>query len=160
MFQRQVSAISTGKPENSFFILPPNEQTHLFPTATVHDVVGICKYDLESGRVVLSAQLPRTYWTVSIYTNSGTQIYSLDDVQAGSNSLTIDLTRAKSLLQQLFAKNDGDDTGQIENLGWKVETTERRGLAVVWIPLSDTLMRGATEETIKASHCEAKALGQ
>ena len=84
---------------------------------------------------------------------------ALDDVQAGNNSFTVELTRAKTLLQQLLAKNDGEDGGQIENLGWKVETTKRRGLAVVWIPLSDVLMRGGIEDIIKGSDCKAKVLG-
>jgi uncharacterized membrane protein len=160
IFQKKLYAASGGKAANSFFILKPDEQSQLFPSATAHDVVGVCKYDLDSGHVVFSAQLPASYWTLSIYTDTGTQIYALDDVQAGSNKFTIDLTRAKSMLQQLFAKNDGEDGGQIENLGWKVETTQRRGLAVVWVPLSDAMMRGATEEIIKGSHCEAKALEQ
>jgi hypothetical protein len=46
---------------------------------------------------------------------------------------------------------------QIENLGWKVETTERRGIAVVWIPLADPLMRANIENTIMASKCRPKA---
>ncbi len=159
MFQKKLYAMSSGKPDNSFFILPRDEQSQLFPTATFNDVVGVCKYDLNAGRVVLSAKLPRSYWTLSIYTDSGTQIYALDDVQAGNNSFTVELTRAKTLLQQLLAKNDGEDGGQIENLGWKVETTKRRGLAVVWIPLSDVLMRGGIEDIIKGSDCKAKVLG-
>lgn len=157
MFQKKLYALSSAKPDNSFFILPHEEQSQLFPIATANDVVGVCKYDLDAGRVVLSAKLPRSYWTVSIYTDSGTQIYALDDVQAGSNSFTVDLTRAKTLLQQLLAKNDGEDGGQIENLGWKVESTERRGLAVIWVPLSDALMRGGVEDTIRESDCKVKA---
>jgi uncharacterized membrane protein len=156
IFQKKIHAMSANNGVNSFFILPPEQQSQLVPTATSLDVVGVCAYDLEKGSVVLTAQLPRTYWTLSIYTESGSQIYALDDVQAGSNSFTIDLTRAKTVLQQLFAKNDSEDTGQIENLGWKVETTERRGLAVVWIPLSDAMMRDVTESAIKGSHCNLK----
>ncbi len=157
VFQKKLNALSAAKPDNSFFILPHEEQSQLFPTATANDVVGVCKYDLDAGRVVLSAKLPRSYWTVSIYTDSGAQIYALDDVQAGSNSFTVDLTRAKTLLQQLLAKNDGEDGGQIENLGWKVESTERRGLAVIWVPLSDVLMRDGVEKTIRESDCKLKA---
>jgi uncharacterized membrane protein len=159
MFQKKLYSMSSGKPDNSFFILPHETQSQLFPTATADDVVGVCKYDLNAGRVVLSAKLPRSYWTVSIYTDSGTQIYALDDVQAGSNSFTIDLTRAKTLLQQLLAKNDGEDGGQIENLGWKVESTERRGLAVIWVPTSDAMMRGGIEDIIKGSDCKVKVAG-
>jgi uncharacterized membrane protein len=159
LFQRKLYALTDGKPYNSFFIMSPEKQSQLFPTATADDVVGLCKFDLGAGRLVLSAQLPKTYWTLSIYTQSGKQLYALDDAQAGASTFTVDLSRAKTVLQQLFAKNDGEETGQIENLGWKVETTEQRGLAVVWIPLADALMRTEVENTIKVSKCEPKAAG-
>jgi uncharacterized membrane protein len=159
LFQHKLFNVTGGKPDNSFFILAPDLQSQLFPIATAGDVVGVCKYDLKAGRVVFTAQLPKSYWSLAVYTDSGSQIYSLDDVQAGSNSFTIDLTRAKTILEQLFAKNDGEDGGQVENLGWKVEATDRRGLAIVWIPLSDELMRAEVEDIVKASHCETKAAG-
>jgi uncharacterized membrane protein len=156
LFQKKLEAETAGKPSNSFFVVAPDQVAQLFPIANANDVVGICKYDLGAGKLVLTARLPRSYWTLSIYTQSGRQIYALDDVQAGSNSFTVDLTSAKTMWQQLSAKNDADDGGQIENLGWKVESTERRGIAVVWIPLADPLMRQNIEATIKASKCQPK----
>jgi uncharacterized membrane protein len=157
LFQKKLLAETDGKPSNSFFVVAPSQVSLLFPAATANDVVGVCKFDLGAGKLVLTAQLPRSYWTLSIYTQSGRQIYSLDDVQAGSNSFTVDLSTAKTVWQQVFSKNETDDGGQIENLGWKVETTERRGIAVVWIPLADPLMRANIENTIMASKCRPKA---
>ena len=157
LFQKKLFAATDGNPDNMFFVMTPEKQVLLIPTATADDVVGLCKFDLGAGKLILSAQLPKTYWTLSIYTQSGRQVYALDDVQAGSSSFTVDLSRAKTMLQQLLAKNDGEDSSQIENLGWKAETTEQRGLAVVWIPLADALMRPEIENTIKASRCEPKA---
>jgi uncharacterized membrane protein len=156
LFQKKLLAETSGKPDNSFFVVEPDQVSKLYPAATANDVVGVCKYDLGVGKLVLTAQLPRSYWTLSIFTQSGRQIYSLDDVQAGSNSFTVDLSPAKSMLQQLLAKGDSEDGGQIENLGWKVETTERRGIAVVWIPLADPLMRREIENTVTASKCQPK----
>lgn len=159
LFQQKLYQTTEGRPDNSFFILTPEKQAQLFPAATVLDVVGVCKYDLGAGQLLLSATLPKTFWTMAIYTQSGKQVYALDDVQAGSSEFTIELSRAKSLLEQILATGEPDDVGQIENLGWRVETTERRGLAIVWIPLSDELMRKPFEAIIKDSRCEPKTAG-
>jgi uncharacterized membrane protein len=160
LFEKKLYATTDGKADNSFFVLTPEKQSQLFPNASAIDVVGVCKFDLQMGPVKFTAQLPKSYWSVSIYTNSGKQIYALDDVQAGGNSFTIDLTRAKTIMQQLTGNSDVEDGGgQIENLGWKVEATERRGLLIVWIPMTDDLMRGQVEEIVKRSHCEVKTLG-
>jgi uncharacterized membrane protein len=158
-FQRQVYAITDGKPDNAFFVLTPEKQAQLFPMATSDDVVGICKYDLGAGKLVLAANLPKTYWTMSIYTQSGKQVYALNDVQAGSSAFSIDLSRSQTVLEQVFSNPEAEDAGQIENLGWRVETSERRGLAIVWIPLADELMRPRVEAIIKESRCEPKKLG-
>ena len=96
---------------------------------------------------------------MDIYSQSGKQVYALDDVQAGSNAFTIELSRSKSFIDQILATGDSEDASQIENLGWRVETSERRGLAIVWIPLSDQLMRKPFEEIIKDSRCEPKGSG-
>ncbi len=158
-FQQRLNATTDGKPDNSFFVVAPEKQAQLFPLATPDDVVGVCKYDLGSGKLVLSANLPRTYWTMSIYTQSGKQVYALNDVQAGSSAFSIDVSRSKTMLEQVFSNPEAEDAGQIENLGWRVETSERRGLAIVWIPLSDALMRPRVEAIIKESRCEPKKLG-
>jgi uncharacterized membrane protein len=156
-FQKALLDNTSGKPDNEFFVMAPESQARVMPSASADDVVGLCKYDLGKGKVVLSTQLPHSYWTLSIFTQSGRQIYSLDDVQAGSSSFTVDLTKAPSIFEQLLAKNDGEDTGgQVENLGWKVESNERRGLALIWIPLADPLMRGEVEKILNGSRCEAK----
>jgi uncharacterized membrane protein len=156
-FQHKLNDVTSGKPDNQFYLLAAEKQSQLYPTATANDVVGVCKFDLQAGPVVFSAQMPKQYWSVSIYTDSGAQIYSLDDQQAGSNSFAIDLKRAKTIFELLFAKNDSEDGGQVENLGWKVESTDRRGLVIVWVPLSDQLMRSEVEDILKGSSCNAKA---
>jgi uncharacterized membrane protein len=159
LFERKLYLTTEGRPENSFFVLSPDKQVQLVPTATPEDVVGICKYDLQGGKLELSANLPRSYWTMSIYTQSGKQVYALDDVQAGSSAISIELSQSRTLLQQLFGSSEGDDANQIEDLGWRVETTERRGLAIVWIPLADQLMRPRIEAIIKESRCAPKTAG-
>ncbi len=158
LFQQKLYQTTEGRPDNSFFTLAPEKQSQLFPASTVQDVVGVCKYDLGAGQLVLSATLPKTYWTMDIYTESGKQVYALDDVQAGSSAFSIELSRSKSFFEQILTIGDPEDIGQIENLGWRVETTERRGLAIVWIPLSDELMRKPFEAIIKESRCEPKGL--
>ncbi len=159
LFQQKLYQATEGRPDNSFFILTPEKQTQLFPAATVKDVVGVCKYDLGAGQLILSATLPKTFWTMAIYTQSGKQVYALDDAQAGSNAFSIELSRAKTLFEQVISTGEADDAGQIENLGWRAETTERRGLAIVWIPLSDELLRKPVETIIKDSTCLPKQAG-
>ncbi len=156
VFQRQLRISTDAKPFNKFFIADPAKQTVLFPAATSKSVVGICKFDLSGGNVELNAKLPRSYWTLSIYAQSGRQVYALNDVQAGTSDFKVELSKTKTFFQQLLGKNRSEDAIQIENLGWHAETPETRGIAVIWIPLADELMRPQIEATMEGSTCQQK----
>ena len=156
LFKRQLEQTTEGKPYNQFFVANPAKQTDLVPSATSKSVIGICKFDLSAGPIELSAKLPRSYWTLSIYTQTGRQVYALNDVQAGTSEFKVQLSRSQTLLQQLLGNGRGDDANQIENLGWHAETSEQRGIAVFWIPIADELMRAQIQATVAGSICQVK----
>lgn len=154
MFTRSLSEATTGQTYNKFFIADPLKQTALIPSATSKSIVGMCKFDLSKGPVALQAKLPRSYWTFSVYSQSGRQVYALNDVQAGTSEFKVELSKTKSFLEQLFGNGRAEDLTQTENLGWHAETTESRGIAVIWIPISDELMRPQIEASMKESSCK------
>ena len=156
VFQRQLRIATDDKPFNTFFIADPAKQTLLIPAATSKSVVGICKFDLSGGNVELNAKLPRSYWTLSIYAQSGRQVYALNDVQAGTSDFKVELSKTKTFFQQLLGNNRSEDAIQIETLGWHAETSETRGIAVIWIPLADELMRPQIVATMEGSTCGQK----
>jgi uncharacterized membrane protein len=156
LFARQLEHSTTGKPYNSFFISSVADQSALLPAATSKSVVGICKFDLSNGSVELNAKLPRSYWTLSVYSQSGRQVYALNDVQAGTSEFKIELAKTKTFFQQLMGNGRAEDATQIENLGWHAETSEPRGIAVIWIPLADELMRPQIESIMAGSTCKVQ----
>jgi uncharacterized membrane protein len=157
MFARHLNSVTDAQASNTFFIAKPALQTSLLPTATTKAIVGLCKFDLSAGPVALQATLPRSYWTFSVYSQSGRQVYALNDVQAGTSEFKVELSQTKSFLQQLMGNGRADDLTQTENLGWHAETSESRGIAVIWIPVADALMRPQIESVLKHSSCKPTA---
>ena len=154
MFARDLNSITNGQPYNEFFVADPKTQTALLPAATSMSIIGMCKFDLSQGPIELQAKLPRSYWTFSVYAQSGRQVYALNDVQAGTSEFKVELSKSKSFLQQLTSTGNPDVLTQTENLGWHAETAEPRGIAVIWIPISDELMRPQIEAAMKGSSCK------
>ena len=154
VFSRHLNQSTDGQPYNQFFIADPTKQTSLLPSATSKSIVGLCKFDLSLGPIELLAKLPRAYWTLSIYAQSGRQVYSLNDVQAGTSEFKVELSRSKSFLEQVLRIGRAEEPTQTENLGWHAETAEPRGIAVIWIPISDDLMRPQIEAVMKGSTCK------
>ena len=158
-FARQLNAATKNQLLNSFAVLDPGQQSRLVVSASPLDVVGLCKFDVSRGSVNFNARVPARYWTMTVYSSGGAEVYALNDAQAGSSDFTVQLSPGKSLMQQLFGGGDTEDTGTIENLGWHAEIVEKSGLAVLWVPVADASLRPEIEAAVAKSSCKLKAAG-
>ncbi|MBK8770920.1 MAG: hypothetical protein IPM06_10870 [Rhizobiales bacterium] len=153
-FDSKVEAALGPDSRNTMMLLTPAQVARLFPAYAVSDIVAMCRYDLSQGPMQITAKLPRGYWTFSIFTVKGRQVYSLTDAQAGENSFAVDLLQAPDLIAQLKgALDEGGEAEAIDNVGWKVETPEARGIAVIWVPVADPIFRSSTLAAVRNSSC-------
>lgn len=155
-FQRSLARATTGASTNHFFVMAPERQSAMVPTASVQDIVGVCLLNLSKGSVVISAQVPRRLWNFAIYSASGQQAYGINDVQADGGSFTVDVSKSKSLLQQLTTKPEAEDASQIANVGWHAEISEANGIALLWVPVPDASQRPQLEKIIAQTTCHRK----
>ena len=61
--------------------------------ALVH---AVCVYDLSQGPMMVTALIPRSYWSISIYSASGDNFYSFNDRQADVERLALVLKPAEA----------------------------------------------------------------
>lgn len=154
-FDTKIEAAMGPESRNKMVLLSSAQVAKLFPAYATSDIVAMCRYDLSLGPMKISARLPRGYWTFSIFTVKGRQVYSLTDAQAGESTFTVDLLQAPDLIAQIKgALDDGGEAEAIGEVGWKVETPEARGIAVIWVPVADPIFRGATLAAVRNSTCE------
>ncbi|MBL8790159.1 MAG: hypothetical protein JNM45_06645 [Rhizobiales bacterium] len=157
-FDSKLEATVGVESRNRMILLTPAQVGKLFPAYATSDIVAMCRYELSQGPMQLSAKLPRGYWTFSIFTVKGRQVYSLTDAQAGESNFTVDLLQAPDLIAQLKgALDEGGDAEAINEVGWKVETPDSRGIAVIWVPVADPIFRSATLNAVRNSKCERKS---
>ncbi len=152
-FDRRLSAYASGQKPNRFFLLPPEIQSGFLPTATGQDIVGLCMIDLAKGKVVINARVPQSLWAFTVYNMAGLQVYAINDVEAGAETFTVELAKAKGLLEQVRGKPEAEDTGKIANSGWHAEITGDKALAVLWLPVPDRVQRKAMELMVKETNC-------
>jgi uncharacterized membrane protein len=143
---------------NRFIVVSSAQGMALVPTASKRDIVGVCHFDVSKGPVVFNATAPKTYWTFAVYSSQGQQAYALTDVQAGTDRFQLEISQAKDLLAQITGMMEqvGNEPGTITDAGSKVEVATPRGLAVIWIPLSDDIYRPQMEAVLKETVCRPK----
>ena len=152
-FERKLASITQGQQDNDFAVLDPAVQGGLVQGASPADVVGLCKLNLSSGKLFLNADLPSTYWTLTVYDSTGQPVYALTDAQSGAHQFTVDFSHAKSFLEQLFGNGDQEDQLVGDNLVWHAEVAGQRGLAVIWVPVSDPLLRPGVVALVEKTKC-------
>jgi uncharacterized membrane protein len=157
LFQRSLASLTNNAAANTFFVMAPEAQVKLVPGASAQDIVGLCLLDLSAGKITFAANVPKSLWTIAIFSQSGQQVYSINDVEAGTSQFSIELKRAKGILQQLTGKSDQqEEAGQIQNVGWHAEMNDRRGVVVLWVPIEDLAKRASMELALKSTKCEVK----
>lgn len=150
--ERNLRKAGLGGAQIKFEVLNAAAQTALFPTYPPSSVFGLCAYDVAAGPVQLKAALPNGFWTLTVYSQSGNVIYALNSRQSGTNTFTVTLKRAPGLLESI-TRATSDDPQTFS--GWTVATPSNRGVAVLWMPLSDMAERPATVAALGASACHA-----
>lgn len=154
-FEKTLQALTKGDKQQSFKILSPDQQSSLLPFATSHDVVGVCFYDLRKGAVKIDGQAPGGFWNFSVFTSRGRQVYDLNDTQVETNRFVVELKPAPGMLSQILGGEDGE-TPAFTDAGWQVEISDKQGLAILWAPLHDALMRSSVEAVVKQSSCKTE----
>jgi uncharacterized membrane protein len=135
---------------NSFAVLTPEAQRRLLPDYPDDAVFGICRFDLNGGPVTLTADLPDRFWVLAVYSSGGKTLYTVNDRQSGVNNFTLRLVRAPGLLETFTARDDED---AVSDLAYKVASPDRKGLALVWVPLSDAAQRQSLAASIAKTSC-------
>jgi uncharacterized membrane protein len=152
MFEKNLNRLAADIPNNQFFLLPREAQRRIFPEYPPDALFGICRFDLTAGPVALNANLPDSFWTLTVYSKSGKTLYTVTDQQSGTDTFSLKLAMAPGLLDMFLAKGDDDDD-PVASSGWKVLSEDARGFALFWVPSSDQAMRESLSETLAKSSC-------
>ena len=150
--ERTIARISADTGSNSFFILPADEQSRLFPAYSPLSVVGACAFDVSQGPVDLTANMAPGFWTLTIYSSTGDVIYSLNDAQAGTAQFTVSLKQAPGIWEML---NQSTQLDAATATGWNVGTADPKGLAVLWQPVAEPALRPLTVRNLGRASCGA-----
>jgi uncharacterized membrane protein len=156
-FEMTLKSLVKDPQRDTFSILTPAQQASLLPFATARDVVGVCFFDLRRGSIKIEGQAPQGFWNFSIFTSRGRQVYDLNDTQVETNRFVVELQSAPGLLKQILGNAEGGEAATLGDAGWKVQMNDRQGLAILWTPLRDALLRGGVEDVIRKSTCKTQS---
>jgi uncharacterized membrane protein len=84
--------LSPITPVNAFTLLPaPTPAQAAMPFMDPAFATAVCRYDLSSGSIKLTAPVSQAYTSVTFYTRNGIAYYAINDRAAGRRMIELDL---------------------------------------------------------------------
>ena len=146
--QRLIGDPGEAAEVNRFVLLEPAEQVRLLGETASEAVSGKCVFDIRKGELSVAAELPDTFWTLTLYSDRGNDLYTINDRQAGINSFKLTVKRAPGMLDLL--RRDPTETHAMAD-GWTAEIPEPSGIAVFWVALDYPEQRQLFTEILSRS---------
>jgi uncharacterized membrane protein len=113
---------------NNFAVLDAASANKLLKHSPSDMIVAACLFDLSSGPVKVFSKVTGRYWVLSVYSNRGDIIYTLNDRQAASDKVNVTINR------QLAGNPDapaGASGPAAEGIVAQVVSSSPQGLIVV-----------------------------
>lgn len=133
---------------NALAVLTPAEARSLTGLSAAGSIYAACPYNLRNGDLTISALFPARPWTLSVYGISGARLFSVNDKQAGVDTVTLEVKRGGNIWDVLT-----DHTSPEIGDGWSVEVKERRGIAVLWLADADPVVSERLKNELAKSKC-------
>lgn len=149
--QRLIGAGQDDAPVNRLVLLNGPEQMRLLGETEREAVSAKCLFDISKGQLLVAAEMPDTFWSLTIYSDKGEDLYTINDRQAGTDKFTLTVKKAPSLAD-LLASDQAENARALSD-GWSVEIAEPRGIAVFWMALDYPEQRKLFSEVLSRSSC-------
>ncbi|MGE3871780.1 MAG: hypothetical protein AB7F74_02370 [Parvibaculaceae bacterium] len=149
--QRLIGAGQDGTPFNRFVLLDAPEQIRLLGETQAEAVSAKCLFDISAGDLSVAAEMPDTFWSLTIYSDKGADLYTINDRQAGTDKFKLTVKKAPGLLDLLTG--DQSENARALSDGWSVEIAEPKGIAVFWAALDYPEQRKLFADILSRSSC-------
>ena len=136
---------------NRFVLLDAAEQMGLLGETGTEALSGKCVFDISKGELSVAAEMPHTFWSLTLYSDKGADLYTINDRQAGIDKFKLTVKQAPGIMDLL--SGDQSDTTRALSDGWSVEVPEPHGIAVFWMALEYPEQRKMFSEILARSSC-------
>jgi uncharacterized membrane protein len=151
--QDAYSRIEKITPVNAIVPLAaPSAQDATIPFMDPAFAVAVCRYDLVSGALKLSAPLSQAYTSVTFYTRNSVAYYAINDRAAGRRAIELDLMTAE---QHAQVPEEEDVTAADRLI---IESPTRRGLIVLRALAPEPGLMPMARRALAAAQCRIQPM--
>lgn len=145
-----VGRLARVAPLHTFEVLPPvSPQTQPLPFMAPDVRYAMCRYETGRGPVTVTAQLPGSGWTLSLYTKEGDNFYTAVGKDGQSSDISLQLTPVADRFLGLTPEARGKTSEATSTLNIATGS----GIAVLRGPDRGIAYRAETEAILRRASC-------
>ncbi len=149
MRERLDALARLSQPAGAFRVLEGREKALLARTPLRHMLYGVCVIEPARGQVEMIARLPASYWSLTVYSDSGDVIYTLNDRHVDADRLSVIFRMRRETPSGL------PEVPRLREGKLVVPLASRRALAVLRTYIDVPGLRGRLLRTFASSTCRA-----
>lgn len=145
---RRMAAFEAAAPINSLRKLPAvGPGPSILVEASPDISYAFCRFDVSAEPLKVSAPIPDSYWSVSIYSDTGENLYTINDAQTGVRRLELVIADGSKEVPEGGAIVDVAEDSIV------YPSPVRRGLVVLRGYVPDRSQRKIIDSTIASATC-------
>jgi len=133
-------------------LAPPTAGSAVMPFMDPAFAAAVCRYDLASGPIKLTAPLSQSYTSVTFYTRTSVAYYAINDRAAGRKAIELDLMTAD---QHAQVPEEEDVTAADRLI---IESPTKTGLIVLRALAAEPGLMAMARRAIAAAQCRTEPL--
>ena len=149
---RRMAAFETAAPVNTLRKVPtivPGPSIFVEPSPDIS--YAFCRFDISAQPLKISAPIPDGYWSISVYSDTGENLYTINDAQTGVRRLELVIADASR------AVPDGGAILDVQEDSILYPSPVRYGLVILRGFIPDRSQRKIVDSTIASATCEPLA---
>lgn len=149
---RRMAAFETAAPVNSLKpIQSASSESSILVEPSPDISYAFCRFDVSDSALRISAPIPDSYWSLSIYSDAGENLYTINDAQTGVRQLHLLVTNAESSEAGAGAIPDGPK----ESI--RFASPVPRGLVLIRSFIPERSLRAIIDATVASARCTSMA---
>jgi len=140
--------LSSRTDQFSFTRLDNNRSGNAIAETDPFFAYGICRFDLSENGVIIQGQKSSTYWSASVFNDSGTVLYSLNDRTAIDNLPYMVIVSPVQSLELREIQPAELETSVV------IEANTRRGYVIIRVLEPDSSYRDASQKFLGGISCK------
>ena len=146
--EKTLNALVSSMKSNQLTLVTGKNRENFILSGVPSDLaIALCPFDISSAPLAITAPLPGSYWSVSIFNLAGENIYTINDKQVGTNQFSA------LIMGEADQTIEAEDSSKRKGEGIVIRSQTDQGIVLLRTFVPDGAALRRVEEVLAQTSC-------